>query len=208
MRVWWFAVALAAVPSAVRAAGPWSSPDAVLAEFAHEPTIRQVQVWANQHAQTSPHQVQRWLRQSRSFAGLPQVQLEIQLRDDWNQGFDYLNADGAELVPSEEPFAVRTDADQGQVQTLKARLVWDLDKLVMSAERIRVIREAQDVAKLRDDVLSEVTRVYFERRRLQVEGLLAPHGDLAARVRHELRLRELTASLDALTGGAFARSLP
>ena len=99
------------------------------------------------------------------------------------------------------------DADQGQYQEYKVRLVWDLDKLVMSSERIRVINEAQDLVKLRDKVLSEVTRLYFERRRLQVERLLAPKADLMARVREELRLMELTANIDALTGGAFSAAL-
>ena len=185
----------------------YDSPEAVLAEFADEPTIQQVHDWANLYANTSPRQVQRWLRQSVTFATLPQVQVEYQLRDDTDEGFEYLNAEGAELVPGEDPLPVRTDADQGQTATYKARLVWDLDKIVMSSERIRVINEAQDIVKLRDRVLAEATRLYFERRRLQVERLLAPKADIMARVREELRLMELTANLDALTGGAFSSGL-
>lgn len=189
------------------ASAPYASADAVLAEFEHEPTILQVHTWAEHQAHTSPQQVRRWLRQSVRFATLPQVELELQLRNDWDQGFDYLNVDGAELVPEEEPFPVRSDAGQGQAQTYKVRLVWDLDKLVMSSERIRALSEARDAVELRDRVLAEVTRLYFERRRLQVERLLAPHAEVAARVREELRIRELTANLDALTGGAFSAAL-
>ena len=185
----------------------YDSPQAVLDEFAAEPTIQQVHDWANLYANTSPRQVSRWLRQSVTFATLPQVQLDYTLRDDVDEGFEYLNAEGAELVPNEDPFAVRTDADQGQTRTYRARLVWDLDKIVMSSERIRVINEAQDIVKLRDKVLAEATRLYFERRRMQVERLLAPKADMIARVREELRLMELTANLDALTGGAFSGAL-
>jgi len=58
--------------------------------------------------------------------------------------------------------------------------------------------------KLRDQVLGEVTRLYFERRRLQAERLLTPKSDPMALVKEELRLMELTAGLDALTGGAFS----
>jgi phosphoribosylaminoimidazole (AIR) synthetase len=77
----------------------------------------------------------------------------------------------------------------------------------MSSERIRVINEAQDIAKLRDKVLSEVTRLYFERRRVQVEMLLSPKRDTMGQVKQQLRLMELTASIDALTGGAFSQAL-
>ena len=188
-------------------ASTFSGPAEVLAQFSGEPTIRQVHTWANDYAKTSPRRVDRWLRQSVTFATLPQVQVEYRLRDDWDQGFDYLNAEGAELIPSEDPLPVIRDADQGQVQEVKVRLVWDLDKMVMSSERIRVINEAQDIVKLRDKVLTEVTRLYFERRRLQVERLLAPKADPLAQVREELRLLELTANIDALTGGLFSSTL-
>lgn len=183
------------------------SPEAVLARFASEPTIREVHGWANDYTDLSPRQVERWLAQSVTFATLPQVSLEWKLRDDWDQGFEYLNVDGTELIPGEDPVAVINDADQGQYQEYKVKLVWDLDKLIMSSERIRVINEAQDVVKLRDNVLSEVTRLYFERRRLQVSQLLAPEPDTLARVRQQLRLMELTANIDALTGGAFSAGL-
>lgn len=186
----------------------YPNPEAVLAEFAHEPTIQQVHAWANHYAESSPRRVRRWLRQSVSFAALPQVQLEYQLRNDWDQGFDYLNAEGTGLLPSDEPFPVRSDADQGQAQSYRVRLVWDLDELVMSSERIRVINEAQDIVKLRERVLGEATRLYFERRRLQVEGLLAPRADMMSRVQEELRILEFTAGLDALTGGAFSGATP
>jgi hypothetical protein len=77
----------------------------------------------------------------------------------------------------------------------------------MSSERIRVINEAQDIVKLRDKVLDEVTRIYFDRRRLQVEQVLSPSSNLKDQIKEELRLQELTASIDALTGGRFSASL-
>ena len=58
-----------------------------------------------------------------------------------------------------------------------------------------------------DKVLDEVTRVYFDRRRLQVDQLLSPSSSLRDQIKHELRLQELTASIDALTGGAFSAQL-
>jgi hypothetical protein len=187
----------------------YDSVEQVMAQFAGEPTVQQVQLWANEYANTSPRQVERWLAQSVTFATLPQVGLEYRLRNDWDESFDYQNPDGGSpLVGQQDITAVAQDADQGQTQEYKVQLDWELDKLVMSSEKIRIISEAQDIVKLRDKVLSEVTRLYFERRRLQVERLISPKSDLMARVKDELRLMELTANIDALTGGAFSGATP
>ncbi len=180
----------------------------VLAQFNAEPTVRQVQQWSANYANIDPERVKRWLTQSSTFATLPQLQLEFRLRNDFDQGFDYFDEVGLDpRDPQGNYFPVIQDADQGQTQEMKVKLVFDLDKLVMSSERIRVINEAQDIVKLRDQVLGEVTRLYFERRRLQAERLLAPKSDPLALVKEELRLMELTANIDALTGGAFSAAV-
>ena len=187
----------------------YGSADEVLAEFSHEPDIHQVQQWAMDYASVSPETVRRWLKASKTFAALPQITFDYRLRDGWDQGFQYSNADGesASAAPEDEHFAVLDDAgkDQDMYYYVKAR--WDLNELVMSSERIRVINEAQDIVKLRDKILSEVTRAYFERRRVQVEMVLSPKRDTMGQVKEQLRLMELRAGLDAVTGGAFSQSL-
>lgn len=181
--------------------------EAVIAKFSAEPTVAQVQTWANDYANTNPAAVDHWLTAARSFALLPEVTVDLRLRNDWDEGFEYYDPEGADPVPGSQIVPVAEDADQGQTQEYKIKLRWRLDKLVMSSERIRVINEAQDIVKLRDKVLAEVTRLYFDRRRLQVEMLLSPKIDLMARVKDELRLLELTANIDALTGGSFSRTV-
>jgi len=54
--------------------------------------------------------------------------------------------------------------------------------------------------QLRDAILNEVTRYYYERRRLQVEMMDNVDQDGTAKIKDELRLQELTAYIDALTG--------
>ena len=77
----------------------------------------------------------------------------------------------------------------------------------MSSEQIRVLNESQKAVKIREKLMDEVTRLYFDRRRLQVEGLLNPPSSLNDEIEHVLRLQEFTANLDALTGGAFSASI-
>lgn len=186
----------------------FSSPEEVLQHFAREPDVQAVQTWAGKYAQVRPETVKGWLRASRGFAALPRVQFEYRLRDDFGYDYQYFDPTGAPPVSNDVPAAaVLTDADQGQDRTVLVRATWNLDKLVMSSEQIRVINEAQDVVKLREKILTEVTRLYFERRRLQVDMLLEPRPDVRGQVRDQLRLAELTASLDAYTGGRFSEAL-
>jgi hypothetical protein len=177
----------------------------VLARFASEPTIQDVQGWASDYAGTNPATVERWLKASRTFAALPQLTLEYDFSDGFDQDFVYLTVDGNTVeTPDDALFPGLEDGGRDQQMDFLVRTRWDLNELVMSSERIRIIGEAQDIAKLRDKVLSEVTRLYFERRRLQVEQLLSPKSDLMGQIKDQLRLAELTADLDASTGGRFS----
>ncbi len=185
----------------------FEDPSQVLAEFNHEPDVRQVQLWASDYAKINPETVDRWLRASRSFAALPQLRVQYRLRTGYDDGYDFVSADGSPDSPGEEVVALRDDAGEDQDQYITVQATWDLDQLIMSSEQIRVINEAQDVAKLREKVLGEATRLYFERRRVQVDQLISPKNDLASQVKEQLRLAELTANLDALTGGAFSGAL-
>ena len=60
------------------------------------------------------------------------------------------------------------------------------------------------MVQLRDDIMNEITRTYFERRRLQIETYLSPPRDIKQILEKDLRIQELTADLDALTGGYFS----
>ena len=84
------------------------------------------------------------------------------------------------------------------------RLTWDLGDVAYNPEAIDVSREAREVIELRDDVLDEITQLYFERRR--VLALRSAAAADPARPR-ALRLRadELAAGIDAWTGGWFGR---
>lgn len=193
---------------AVRATGKsYSSPEEVLEEFNFEPSIQEVQRWAQDYAKISPSLVDRWMRSSRTFALLPDLKLEYRFRDGWDNGFVYYPEDGIIDTSGESVYDVLNDAGVDQDQWFTVRAQWELDKLIMSSEQIRVINESQDVVKLREKVLVEITRLFFERRRVQVDMLLQPESELMKQVQDELRLMELTANIDALTGGAFSQSL-
>ena len=172
-----------------------------MAAFDAEPSVREVQAIAETYSYTNREQVESWLSASERAARLPELQFRYYYYDRLNKGYEYgLDAAG-------EALANLDDADTDSDHVYQVTLKWRLDELIMSSERIRVISESQDVVKLRDKVLRQVTQTYFDRRRLQVDLLLSPPADLRAQVEDEIRLMELTAELDALTGGGFSRAL-
>jgi hypothetical protein len=183
------------VPMPAKARKVYKSVDEVLAEFDSEPSIQDVQSMAMDYTHTNRAQVERWLLASKRAAALPEFKVRYYYQDQFDQDFDYLD-NGASFDLQ--------DGSLTQKWNAQVEAKWRLDDLVMNSERIRVISESQDVVKLRDKVLGEVTRLYFDRRRLQVETLLNPPTDLGSQVETQLRLMELTAELDAYTGGAFS----
>lgn len=185
-----------------------TTPEAVLARFDHEPAVEMVQQWASAYAQVQPETVAKWLRASRAFGALPLLRAEFRQVDDWDNDFRYYDELGLPPTVDDGNLSpVKYAAQTGQGRYIKVQATWWLMDLVMSPEQIRVIQEAQDVVKLREKIQGEVTRLYFERRRLQVDMLLNPPSDLLSQVKDEIRLRELQANIDAYTGGAFSQAL-
>jgi hypothetical protein len=187
----------------VEAREPRSVED-ILGSFKEEPEVREVQEMVLSYSKTDPSYVDAWLRASVTAAWLPELQLTYDYDNGYDRDYNYLTSldDGFTGAADAEIEGSGVDLQHG----VQVRAKWELDKLVMSSERIRVISEAQDVVKLRDKVLEEVTRLYFDRRRLQVDMLLT-EGDAKTQLKNELRLQELTAQLDAYTGGRFSESL-
>jgi hypothetical protein len=95
------------------------------------------------------------------------------------------------------------DVDRSRDYDVAVTLSWDLGNLVYHPEQVDVSRESRALVELRDDVLDEITQLYYERRRALAE--LAATHDPAAALRLRLRADELAAGIDAWTGGWFGR---
>jgi hypothetical protein len=90
---------------------------------------------------------------------------------------------------------------------LEVEVQWDLSKLIFNPDKLKVSKEISNLVELREEVLTTVNKLYFARRRLQVEVLINPPRTLRQAVHSSLRVDSLTADLDALTGGWFSRQL-
>jgi len=169
----------------------------LLKRFKHEPTIRQVHKAALRNALVTQGRIQSLFTRARVSGWLPEVRARYNYNTDDDRSTSF-------PTPSSPILTVQsTDLDH----RLEFRLTWNLDRLVFNKNEMSVYKELKKLMELRTDILKEITKLYFERRRLQVNLIINPPKGILAMVRQKLRLQELTADLDALSGGYFSRKL-
>jgi hypothetical protein len=164
----------------------------------NEPSIKEVQEAAIRYAEVEPGKIQEWRKLAAKKAWMPQVSV----------GF---NRDTTDFLHWESGSTTKTDDD-----TLRKgkdtidwdiSLSWDLGELIWNDDQTSIDVRSRLMVELRDDILDEVTKLYFERVRVKMEIDNLSIEDRKKRAEKELRLQELTANLDGLTGGYFSAHL-
>ncbi|KPK97353.1 MAG: hypothetical protein AMJ95_09360 [Omnitrophica WOR_2 bacterium SM23_72] len=164
----------------------------------NEPTIRQVQQAAIEYAEVQPEKIKRWRKQATKKAVLPRVTIGV----DRNTS-DLWHWEGGSTTKTEDDILRRgRDSVEWDIS-----LTWDLGELIWSSDQTSIDVRSRLMVELRDDILDEVTKIYFERLRIKKELNSLLIEDRKKRWEKELRLQELTALLDALTGGYFSQHL-
>ncbi len=160
----------------------------VLDNFTNEPSIQEIQKKAIEYAEVSPKKISSWRRQAAVKALMPDLTLDFDKTITTSLGATY-------------------DRTQVGPQDWAVNLKWNVGELIWNSDQTSIDSRSKLMVELRDDILNEVTRLYFERRRLQAEGILSPPQNKKEEIESNLRLAELTASIDALTGGYLTQML-
>lgn len=154
-----------------------------------EPTIAEVQVAAARVAALSPAPALAAAGRARAAALLPALRVRLARDLDRDQSLD-----------QEPGRADQLGLDASDRLVLEVRAEWDLSRLAFEPGELAALEAGARLARDRRDLLEAVTHLYFERRRLA--GRLANAGDPEDR----LRFAEVTALLDAFTGGLYTPS--
>jgi len=166
------------------------------ASLAHEPGICDVQQAAIRYAEVRPQKIHRWRTAAAWRAWVPRFTLTL------NRNTDRTISSAAS--GGKTTFAVGPD---DRSLSVNYGFTWDLANLVWNPDQTSIDARSRLMVQLRNDILDEVTRLYFERRRLQVEYAMIPVKEPSLRAERSLRIEELTAQLDALTGGYFSKKV-
>jgi hypothetical protein len=86
-------------------------------------------------------------------------------------------------------------------------LAWDLGDLVWNDAQTAIDVRSKLMVELREDILDQLNKLYFERLRVKSELDNLALEDRRKRFDKQLKLEELTASLDALTSGYYSEQL-
>ena len=145
------------------------------------------------YADVHPDKIKRWQKQSRLKAFVPSLSTGID-----RSATDLMHWDTG---PSPDVLSKGKDFLDWDVN-----LSWNLGDMVWSSDQTSIDSRSKLMVELREEVLDQVTRVYFERRRLQVT-LLSNGKTVDSAVDDQMRLAELTAIIDGYTGGRFSNEV-
>ncbi|HEY4221253.1 MAG TPA: hypothetical protein VGO62_07915, partial [Myxococcota bacterium] len=131
-------------------------------------------------------------------------QFILRAGDDLPPGVDPAN-DNTDIFGNVGAFLLQPEV--GTRQEFFVSLQWDLDKLILNDSEVQIGRRIPQWWAAEKRVLDRVREAFSARRRLMAEVMLdTPRGAAAVKLdaMKRLRLDELTAELDAATGGAFS----
>jgi hypothetical protein len=165
---------------------------------AEDPPIEALRAAATALVLAEPGRARSLVERARFAGWLPELRLMVDRRFARTESVDLgTPTDGAALAP--------VGIDSNNDVRYQARATWDLSKIIFNSDEIGAQFQALRTADTRREIESLVIRLYFERRRLKAESATADDLDMLPGSRRELRIAEIEAELDALTGDAFTR---
>jgi hypothetical protein len=159
-----------------------------LNNFKNEPTIQELHQAAIKYNKIlNPKQIEAHRRSARLQALLPDLSVNYDKTIS-----TYNNSSGTRFTIGPYDWGVS--------------LEWDLGDLIWSEQQRLIDGQVRLLVQLRNDILDEINKLYFERIRVKMEinsGALS----LQEKNKKQLKIEELGASLDVLTGGYFLRCI-
>jgi hypothetical protein len=173
---------------------------------AEAPCLSQARTRAVARAFAEPERALSYLSRAARAAWLPELRLRVERRVGRDESLD-LPAGTTTVLP---PLGL----DTSEGVRYEARATWDLSQLIFSPAELAAEAHALRMAGMRQDLESLANQLYFERRRLIAKSQQddagagdTPEAALAARRILVIRIQELEADLDVLSGGTFSQCI-
>ncbi len=156
----------------------------------NEPSIAELQRAAIRYAEVNPDKIINWRKQAAMKALMPEVNVGY----DTNIG----NSVNAYNYGGKTTYTIGPD-DASSGWDFSAK--WDLGDLVYNDDQTSIDSRSKLMVQLRNDILDKLNPAYFERKKLQRDLDRIPDKSSQAYAERDLRIEELTATIDGLTGG-------
>lgn len=164
--------------------------------------LRELEKAALRYAGISPEEIASWKKRARWAAVLPKVLVGYDQKAATqinNTIQDSISVTSSRVVvgPPESQLDQNNDFNRG----FQVRATWSLDELIFNNNSLSISAEARYRSITRSQILDELHQAYFERKRILLK--YAAFEEVPPVV--QLKLEELEAKLDTLTGGLFSR---
>ncbi|MFH1310065.1 MAG: hypothetical protein ABIH85_05265 [Candidatus Omnitrophota bacterium] len=172
-------------------------------EALYTPSIKDVQKMAIDYAEVSNDKIKQWRDSVRWKAVLPKFSI----------GFSESIGDNVEIYKSATTAYV-VNGPKEKDNDWDCSLSWDFSDLIWNDAQTSIDVRSKLMVQLREDILEEVTRLYFERIKLLLyiqemeKDMNQIHGrGMQDFLKNLQKLHEATAYIDALTGGKFSEAV-
>ncbi len=163
-----------------------------------EPSARQMQKQTIRYGNLRNGKINRWQSESRLRALLP----TFSFGKDFSRS-NNIDIDRGGTSDADRFIGGPEETDRNWSMDFR----WDLGDFIWSSNQTSIDSREKLMVELRNDMLSELTRIYYERRRLQMETVYAPAPSEQEHMERLMRIEELTALLDSLTNGFLSKRL-
>ncbi|MFA5200246.1 MAG: hypothetical protein WC442_05005 [Candidatus Omnitrophota bacterium] len=163
----------------------------------NEPKINQVREAAIKYAEVSPEKIITWRKKAAKKALLPQVNVGLD-----RNSTDLWHWEGGSTTKEDDILRKGQDNIDWDVS-----LSWDFGDLIWNDAQTAIDVRSKLMVELWEDILDQVNKLYFERLRIKFELDNLAIEDRNKRFDKQLKLEELTASLDSLTAGYYSQQL-
>lgn len=172
----------------------------------NEPGIDELHKAAVKYAEVEPGKVLRWRKQAAMCAWLPKLTVGMDRDKDRTVSSSIWGTYGT-TTTSGKYYVGPDDETRDNNKNWGVSLSWELGDLIWNDAQTSIDVRSRLMVQLRNDILDEVTKLYFERIRVKMELDSLTIEDRKKRFEKELKLQELSAYLDGLTGNYFSSQI-
>lgn len=163
-----------------------------------EPTAREVQEQVVAYANADPSKIKKWHYLAKLRTLLPDVSF----------GRDFSRSNNIDLDRGSTSVADRyISGPEDRAEGFDFDVSWDLGDLIFNTSQTSIDSREKSMVYLRQDLLEEATRIFYERRQLQLELIFSENLPELTYYQKIVELEEHTSQLDALTNGFMEKRL-
>lgn len=166
--------------------------------FEKEPTVQEVQQAALKFFKVHPNMIKGYRSGASWKALMPDVEVTFNHENSLNDR-TMIDAIYRAAFPDGKEF----EDTKRTGYSLGVKAHWSFDRLIFNAE----VLDVTSLVGVMEGLLREITSLYYTRRRLMTIMSLNPPQDPGEKITESIRLDEIAANVDALTGGYFSREL-